>query len=75
MRFLRLAWRTLLVVAVFVGVGLWVTDAVVRHSDAVGGAVAEVRLAAMMAGLFAGGAAATLVGIGLLVIRGRGRQE
>ncbi len=74
MRFLRLAWRTLLVVGVFAGVGVWVADAVVRHADAAGNAVAQVRLAGMMAGLFAGGAAAALVGIAVLLVGG-GRQR
>jgi len=53
------------VVAAFAGVG-WFTARGVMHHAAVGTPAAEVRLSAAMAGLFAGGAAAVVVGIALV---------
>jgi hypothetical protein len=62
---MRVATRVLAVVAAFAGVG-WLTASGVMHHAAVGTPVAEVRLSAAMAGLFAGGAAAVVVGIALV---------
>jgi hypothetical protein len=62
---MRLVWRTLVVIAAFVGVG-WLTAHVVMDHAGVGTPVAQVRLSAAMAGLFAGGASAVVVGIGLV---------
>jgi len=61
-----MVWRALVVVAVFVGVGLATADGVVKHAINAGSAESQVRLAGAMAGLFAGGAAAVLVGIAML---------
>ncbi len=69
MKLLPLAAFTLVVVAVFVGVGYGVNVLVVRHAALAGTPVAEVRLAAWMAGLFAGGAAAVVVLIAMLMVR------
>jgi hypothetical protein len=62
---MRLALRVLLLLAVFLGVG-WPAVRGVLHHASVTTPVAEVRLSAAMAGLFAGGAAAVLVGIAML---------
>jgi hypothetical protein len=62
---MRVAWRVLLVVTVFVGVG-WGTARAVRRHAAVGTPAAQVRLSSAMAGLFAGGAAGVVVGIALV---------
>jgi hypothetical protein len=66
-------WRALVLVAVFVGVGVLTSRLVVSHAVNAGQAQAEVRLAGEMAGLFAGGGAAMLVGVGMVVFRGRRR--
>jgi hypothetical protein len=59
---MRVAWRIGAIVAVFVAVG-WETARAVMHHAGAGTPVAEVHLSAAMAGLFAGGAAAVVVGI------------
>jgi len=66
-----MVWRALVVVAVFVGVGLATADGVVKHAVNAGAAESQVRLAGAMAGLFAGGAAAVLVGIAMVLVAGR----
>ena len=64
---MRVAWRAAVVLAVFVGVGLAASHVVMVHELAKQGApLAEVRLVSWMAGLFAGGLAAVLVGIALV---------
>jgi len=68
---MRVALRTLIVVAVFVGVGLATANGVVKHAVNAGAAESQVRLAGAMAGLFAGGAAAVLVGIAMALAAGR----
>lgn len=69
---MRVAWRAAVVLAVFVGVGLAASHVVMLHELAKPGApFAEVRLVSWMAGLFAGGLAAVLVGIAVLLKRGR----
>jgi hypothetical protein len=55
----------IVLMVVFVGVGGMIARAVMHHA-AVGTPVAEVRLSGAMAGLFAGGAAAVVVGIALV---------
>ena len=66
------AWRILVVLTVFVCVALTVSHAVMARGLARAGApFAEVRLASWMAGLFAGGAAAVVAGIVVLIRRGR----
>ena len=67
---MRYAWKTLLVVAVFLGVGYAVMRLVITHAVQMGTPDSELRLAAAMAGLFAGGAAACIVGIALVWTRG-----
>ena len=68
-----MVWQALAVVAVFVGVGLATAHAVVKHAVNAGTAESQVRLAGAMAGLFAGGAAAVLVGIAIVWSSGRKR--
>jgi hypothetical protein len=64
---MRMVWRAALVLAVFVGVGLWASHVTMAHELAKAGApFAEVRLASWMAGLFGGGLAAVVVGIALV---------
>jgi hypothetical protein len=63
---MKLALRALLLLAVFACVGLFTYQAVLTHSAQQAGAyLPATRLAAMMAGLFAGGAATVLTGIAL----------
>jgi hypothetical protein len=65
---MKLALRVLMLLIVFAGVGLFTCQAVLHHSAQHAGAyLPETRLAAMMAGLFAGGAAAVLTGIALAI--------
>lgn len=65
---MKLALRALLLLAVFLGIGLLTYRAVLAYSAQRAGAyLPETRLAAMMAGLFAGGAAAVLTGIALAI--------
>ena len=68
---MRFAWRAAVLLLVFVGVGWATGEAVVRHAVNAGAAESQIQLAGAMAGLFAGGAAAVLVGIGMAVVRGR----
>jgi len=60
---MRFLWRVVLVLVVFVGVGRITSQIVGRHATQAGAYEPEVRLGAAMAGLFAGGFAATVVGI------------
>lgn len=63
---MKLALRTLMLLLVFAGVGLFSYHAVLTHGARQAGAyLPETRLAAMMAALFAGGAATVLTGIAL----------
>jgi hypothetical protein len=69
---MRLVWRAAVVLAVFIGVGLAISHVVMVYETAkAGGPFAEVRLVSWMAGLFGGGLAAVLVGIAVVVRRGR----
>lgn len=62
----------MLVLGIFVVVAFTMSHAVMAHELANGDTpFAEVRLASWMAGLFAGGLAAVLVGIALMAKRGR----
>ena len=63
---MRYAWRTLLIVAVFLGVGYGVMHLVISHAVQMAAPESEIRLAGGMAGLFSGGAAACLVAIATL---------
>ncbi len=63
-------WRAALVLAVFVVVGYAASHVVMVHELANQSApFAEVRLVSWMAGLFAGGLAAVLVGIAVVMKR------
>ncbi len=62
---MRFVGRVISLLAVFIVIG-WLTARAVRHHAAAATPVAEVRLSAAMAGLFAGGAAAVVVGIALV---------
>jgi hypothetical protein len=65
---MKLALSALLLVTVFAGVGVLTAHAVLAHSAQRAGVyLPETRLAAMMAGLFAGGGAAVIAGIALLI--------
>ena len=68
---MNVAWRAGLLVVVFVGVGLVVDRVVVAHVAAGGAYAIQVRLGAAMAGLFAGGAAVVLAGLGMVLRRGK----
>ena len=63
---MALAWRAAVIVVVFAGVGIETAKLVVQHAVNAGAAESQVHLAGAMAGLFAGAAAALLVGIALL---------
>ena len=68
---MRVAMRTLVLLAVFAGVG-WLTARTVMDRVASKGAMEpEVRLSGAMAGLFAGGAATLVVGIAMVWSRGK----
>jgi hypothetical protein len=69
---MRLAWRFVVVCVVFLGVGLETARLVVAHAVNAGTAESQVRLAGAMAGLFAGGAAAVVVGILMVGLRRKG---
>lgn len=68
---LRLVGRILLLLAVFLGVGLWSAHALIAHAVAEGTPEYRVRLAGAMGGLFAGGGAAALVLLALVFGRRR----
>jgi purine-cytosine permease-like protein len=68
---MRLALRVLLLLVVFAGVGWFAAHVVVSHAAA-NTPESQVRLSAATAGLFAGGAAAVLVGIAMLRIGRKG---
>jgi len=62
---MRVASRTLVLMAVFAGVGWFTARAVMNHVESRGAMQPEVRLSGAMAGLFAGGAVTLIVGIAL----------
>jgi hypothetical protein len=62
---MRVALRVAVLLLVFGGVGWLAAHLVVSHA-AVSTPQAQVRLAAAMAGLFAGGGSAVIVGIAML---------
>ena len=61
---MQFAWRAIVVLAVFVGAGLAIDRIVVTRAGQSTPA-AQVHLAAAMAGLFGGGAAASVVALAL----------
>lgn len=70
---MTVTWRVVLLLAAFVGVGVLTARGVMTHVATGGAMQPEVRLAGAMAGLFAGGAAAVLLGIALLLAQNRRR--
>jgi hypothetical protein len=63
---MRIALRTVVLLAIFVGVA-WITArGVMGHVASHGAMQPEVRLAGAMAGLFAGGAATLIAGIAMV---------
>jgi len=66
---MKLVIRAVVLIAVFAGVGFAVAKAVIEHAAVNGAAGPEVRLAGAMAGLFVGGAAAGLSGLGMVLLR------
>ena len=65
----RLIGRIVLILAVFLGVELWTGQALIAHAVAGGTPEYKVRLAGAMGGLFAGGGAAALTGLALVLAR------
>lgn len=64
--------RAAVVLAVFVCVAVLISHSLMAHELADGDTpVAQVRLASWMAGLFAGGVAAVVAGIAMIIRRGR----
>jgi hypothetical protein len=69
---MRVVLRAAVVLAVFVVMAFTISHAVMAHELANGDTpFAEVRLASWMAGLFGGGLVAVVVGIALILRRGR----
>ncbi len=69
---MRLVFRAAVVLGVFVVVAFTISHAVMAHELANGDTpFAQVKLASWMAGLFGGGLAAVVVGIALVIKRGR----
>lgn len=69
---MRNVGRVVVLLAVFLGVGWLAEHSVMAHAAGRYGAYsAEVRLAGMMAGLFAGGAAVVVAGIAMVWRRGK----
>ena len=66
---MRVALRALVLLLVFAGVGWLAARSVMAHAANRGAMGPEVRLAGAMAGLFAGGAAALIVGIAMVLLR------
>jgi hypothetical protein len=67
---MRVIWRALLLLFVFLGTGYATMHLVIAHAVAKGTPEYAVRLAGAMAGLFVGAAAAVLVGLALVLGRG-----
>jgi hypothetical protein len=63
---MRVALRTLVLVAIFAGVGWLTARAVMGRVASKGAMEPEVRLSGAMAGLFAGGAATLVAGIAMV---------
>jgi hypothetical protein len=68
---MRVAVRTLVLVAVFAGVDWLTARGVMNHTASKGAMQPEVRLSGAMAGLFAGGAATLVAGIAMVWSRGK----
>ena len=68
MRIFGFVLRVLLLIAIFAATGVWASHVILLRATSQGQAEYNVRLASYMAGLFAGGSAATLVGICLLLV-------
>lgn len=72
---MRILWRVLLVLGTFLGAGYGAMHVVIARAVARGTPEYAVRLAGAMTGLFAGGVAAVLVCLGLLLTAKRGAAE
>ena len=68
MRIAGFVLRVLLLLVIFGVVGTWASHVILVRAAAQGQAEYNVRLASYMAGLFAGGSAATVAGIVLLLV-------
>ena len=68
MRIFGFIVRILILIAIFAGGGVWAAHVVVLRAVAQGQAEYNVRLASYMTGLFAGGSAAVLAGIIMLLL-------
>lgn len=66
---MRVVWRAVLVLVVFIGVGVLSGYGVMAHVQAAGAAAPEVRLSAAMAGLCAGSLAALVAIIAVVRMR------
>ena len=75
MRVAGFALRVVLLVVIFVGVGLWAAHLLIARAVAQGTPEYDVRLAGYMGGLFLGGAAATVAGVVMLLVRRRDGPE
>lgn len=71
----RLIGRILLILAIFLGVGLWTGQVLIAHAVAQGTPEYKVRLAGAMGGLFAGGTAAAVAGLALLLAQPKRRPQ
>jgi hypothetical protein len=65
----KFLWRAILVVAIFIGFGYAIDRAVLTHSRNAATPESQVRLSAAMAGLFGGGAVASVVTLALAFTR------
>lgn len=63
---MRIALRSLVLLAVFISVGWLASRGVMHHAENRGAMQPEVRLAGAMAGLFAGGATTLIAGIAMI---------
>ncbi len=72
---LRLLWRAVALLTVFIAVGLATSHLVIAQALAHGAKIYEVRLAGFMAGLFAGGAATALAGLAIVMEARRGGRR
>jgi len=68
---MSVAWRVVVLLGVFVGVGFGVDRVVMAHVAGGGAYAIQVRLGAAMAGLFSGGVAVVLVGLWMVMRRGK----
>lgn len=63
----RIAWRVVVLVAIFLGVGFFTSHLLITRAVERGAREYDVRLAGLMGGLFAGGAATVAVGVAMVL--------